>query len=302
MHVPEKVRRSVLFIGNVNERGDFVPRATAFLVQSHSKGDDEAFPHIVTAEHVVSGMQTKGMDIHCRINLKGGGAAVESLKGISGWYFHPDSSHLSDVAVAPVALNLEQADHEYMPLFEYPWSEVDSAFRPRPPSLGDEVFIVGLFRSHYGQQRNRPIIRVGNIAALPEEPVKTRYAGYLDAYLIEARSISGLSGSPVFATVDARPTFQFLPDPRFQPDPEDVQWPQYHFLGLMHGHFDLENLAEDSVVEDAAELRGINSGIGIVIPAWKVLETLYQPELKELRQRMMKEAWEQKRATADRDC
>ena len=140
MHVPEKVRRSVLFIGNVNERGVFIPRATAFLVQSHSKGDDEAFPHIVTAEHVVSGMQTKKMEIYCRINLKGGGAAVESLKDISGWYFHPDSSRLSDVAVAPVGLNLERVDHDYMPLFEYPWSEVGPAFKPRAPGLGDDVF------------------------------------------------------------------------------------------------------------------------------------------------------------------
>jgi hypothetical protein len=52
--------------------------------------------------------------------------------------------------------------------------------------LGDEVFVVGLFRSHYGLQRNIPIIRVGNISMLKGEPVFTDYCGYTDAYLIEA--------------------------------------------------------------------------------------------------------------------
>src|ERR1700732_3172622 len=70
MHVPEKVRRSVVFIGSKNERGVFVPRATGFLVHTHSRGDDQVFPHLVTAEHVISGMQTKGLEIHIRVNLK----------------------------------------------------------------------------------------------------------------------------------------------------------------------------------------------------------------------------------------
>lgn len=30
------------------------------------------------------------------------------------------------------------------------------------------------------------------------EPIKTNYTGFMQAYLVEARSIAGLSGSPVF--------------------------------------------------------------------------------------------------------
>jgi len=41
--------------------------------------------------------------------------------------------------------------------------------------LGDETFSIGLFRSHYGQERNIPIIGIGDIAAMPEEPIKTRH-------------------------------------------------------------------------------------------------------------------------------
>jgi hypothetical protein len=76
------------------------------------------------------------------------------------------------------------------------------------------------------------------------------------------------------------PAFQ---TPRYKPpDPnENLNWFQYRFLGLIHGHFDIPNLIEDSVVEvdDASKETGINTGIGLVIPAEKIIETLYQPNL-----------------------
>ena len=67
-----------------------------------------------------------------------------------------------------------------------------------------------------------------------------------------------------------------------------MTWLRYPFLGLMHGHFDVKNLSEDTVVEDDV-LGGINTGIGVVVPAEKVIETLYQPELIAERQQMQKE-------------
>jgi hypothetical protein len=134
---------------------------------------------------------------------------------------------------------------------------------------GDETFIVGLFKSHYGRQRNEPIIRVGNLAMMRSESVYTNYCGYTEAYLVEARSISGLSGSPVFVHT-----------PLFQPPGAT----QYHLLGLMHGHFDIKNLNENTVVDSEEEASdGINTGVGVVIPVEKILETIDQPELVELR-------------------
>ena len=199
MHVPAKVRRSVIFIGSVDGDGAFTPKATGFLVITHSTGDDSGFPCLVTAEHVVSGMLTKGMEIYCRLNLRNGEAKVTSLKDAQ-WWFHPNAPvDPTDVAVATLGVNTIQADHDYMPLFEYPLQNQNILAKDHKlPGLGDEIFIVGLFKSHYGKQRNRPIIRIGNVAAMPEEPVYTKYCGYIDAYLIETRSISGLSGSPVF--------------------------------------------------------------------------------------------------------
>jgi hypothetical protein len=58
-----------------------------------------------------------------------------------------------------------------------------------------------------------------------------------------------------------------------------------YLLGLMHGHFDVENLTEDVVVDDGGDgSRGIHTGIGVVIPVEKLIETLSLPELVEKRQ------------------
>src|SRR5439155_21246754 len=63
---------------------------------------------------------------------------------------------------------------------------------------GDEVFLVGRFVSHDGQLRNTPVVRVGSIAMMPGEPVRQELRSFDQlSYLIEARSLSGFSGSPV---------------------------------------------------------------------------------------------------------
>ena len=55
---------------------------------------------------------------------------------------------------------------------------------------GEDVFVVGLFRRHTGRAQNIPIIRVGNLVAMPEEPVQTA-TGLQEAYLVELHSIGG---------------------------------------------------------------------------------------------------------------
>src|SRR5262249_20043949 len=128
-----------------------------------------------------------------------------------------------------VGLGFEEGEHGFLPTDEFARQTI---------GLGAQIAIVGLFRSHYGKNRNVPIVRVGNISALPGEPVFTRYTGYISAYLVEARSISGLSGSPVFvfqneAVMLAKTLNGSAPKQ------------QAALLGLMHGHFDVPNLNED---------------------------------------------------------
>ena len=94
---------------------------------------------------------------------------------------------------------------------------------------------------------------------IPDEPVPTKM-GMTEAYLIEARSIGGLSGSPAFVYKRNR----------------------FYLLGLMHGHWDIPPENKNDFV-DMDSFGSVNMGIAIVVPAKKILEVLNQPKLVELR-------------------
>src|SRR6266436_6320629 len=96
MFVNESVKRCVVFLG-AKEEGIFRPKATAFYVsiQDHGVG----FRYLVTAEHVVSGLQTRGQEIWVRANLKNGRTREDRLSSAE-WWMHPGSETegLTDVA------------------------------------------------------------------------------------------------------------------------------------------------------------------------------------------------------------
>jgi hypothetical protein len=298
MRVPDHARRSVVFTG-IMQKDIFKPKATGFLVHTMEDGLDFKFSYLVTAEHVVSGLLTKKHDIYYRLNLKDGTVKIDKLS--THWWYHPDQSiNQTDVVLTEFQIDRNFVDHEYIPLPPERMNRILS-----PYGLGDEIFMVRLFKSHHGRERNIPIVRLGTIAAMPEEPIHTKYCGFMDAYLVEVRSIAGLSGSPVFLNVQAlssdhrdhpddmyklevkeksglrygRNRTEFETKRRgFKRDPEDLNWFRYRFLGLVHGHFDVENTSEDMVIDDL-DGSGINAGIGVVVPASKILETLYQSDL-----------------------
>jgi hypothetical protein len=184
MLIPDDVLKNVLFIGT-KQNGSFRPRGTGFVVIYEEHGHQ--FMHLVTAEHVISNILRRGWEIWCRANLMNGNAE-EFLLPSEGWTFHPE--HSTDVAVCP--FNPHARDIDYVSFAVNGQQSVAATadvLRREKIGLGEEVFIVGLFRNHHGTNRNVPIIRVGNIAMIPGEPVFTKYVGYTDAYLVEARSI-----------------------------------------------------------------------------------------------------------------
>lgn len=281
MLVPDFLRQCVLFLGSKDEQTDrFIPRATAFVVVIYE--EDLGYRYVVTAAHAIDGFQKRGLRLYIRSNLANGGVREDSWDG-ARWYSHPGPEP-TDVAVAPVDFLPAEEFKALVLRTDPPCGDIcatSEVMQANIIGLGDEVFIVGLFRSHYGQQRNVPIIRIGNLSMMLGEPVNTGY-GQTEAYLVEARSIGGLSGSPVFVHV-----------PLLNPPGATRYW----LLGLMHGHFDIENLNEDTVVDDRGATGGINSGIGVIIPVEKILETIYQPELVEYRK---KGAAEVRRKMADK--
>jgi hypothetical protein len=142
---------------------------------------------------------------------------------------------------------------------------------------GDDVFAVGRFINHEGRQRNLPTARFGCIGQMPWEPIKQDTGFMQESFLVEARSIGGYSGSPVF-----------LHRANFHPGARRIiKAPTYGpwLLGVNWGHIN-----DYSPVCDASgrpvnpgrprdmQVR-TNTGMMAMVPAWKLAELLDGEEL-----------------------
>jgi hypothetical protein len=112
------------------------------------------------------------------------------------------------------------------------------------------------------------------------------YCGPIDAYLIEARSIGGISGSPVFVheTVIMNRTLT-RPSDNTQHAKELLLHGEFYLLGLMHGHWEVlpKDKNSNPIKTKSRDEDTVNTGIAVVIPAKKILDVLYHPEFVEMR-------------------
>jgi len=286
MQIPDAVRKCVVFLcTNTNTGMEF--HGTAFFIQEQI--GETKFTHLVTAKHILEGIWSRHMSeiIYLRVNLRTGGRDfIDTSRG--QWVFHPDA--LVDIAILPCMKLPNDMDIDYAP---YPLTSSVNAevLNEYCIGIGDDVFLPGLFTQHTGEQKNIPIIRIGNIAAMPDEPIVTR-KGKMDAYLIEARSIGGLSGSPVFVHLGNVRLFPSAP-PKGLPleadtDTEvDFGCPSY-LLGVMHGHWENSESNLDTFIDDSGNRQSVNMGIAIVIPISKVIEAVNQSKVKELKDKIIR--------------
>lgn len=186
VRVGSYVAKTVVFIGT-QAHGPFTPVGTCLLVRYD--GGLFQFPFALTAKHVLD--QIAGDNVWIRYNTESGEARTLKIAKKSAWTTAPEI----DLAVLPFSTDGLDFDQQFIVVDRAHW---ENAFKDVwSPELGDEVVTIGLYTSHYGALKNAPVVRVGNIAALPGEPVMTD-KGYVKGYLVETRSIAGLSGSPVF--------------------------------------------------------------------------------------------------------
>lgn len=271
MRVPNEFLHSVVFVG-VERRGAFTPLGTGFLCGYTV--EEFQFPFLVTAEHVVS--RIAGDTVYFRANRRNGGAEVLSYPK-KRLITHTDKKN--DLAVLPISNIFES--------FEVMAWRLDREREERvragtwTPAPGDEVTTVGLYTSHYGLARNIPVIRVGHIAMMPGEPVATE-SGYVAAYLVETKSIAGLSGSPVVLQV---PRVRFG-EHGMQALNEEISM----LIGVMLGYHVVES-AEDQITvqqfqgaENFKQTAGTtaenNTGLAVVVPIERVFEIMETDTMK----------------------
>ncbi len=242
--------------------GEFKFAGSAFYLGEPIEGGKAVSVCLVTARHVIDGIRNLGVDkVYIRYN---------DINGTSNWLAHPISNwkfHPSDAAVDVAVMSVGIPSNFDHLAIATSMVATDVMFKQYEIGIGDEVFVTGLFRHHFGTKRNVPIVRVGNIAAMRDEKVQVKSFGDIDAYLIEARSIGGISGSPVFVNLGST---------RRIGESIVTGGLQFLLLGLIHGHYDVNEAVVDGVCADEQNNEKprarINSGIAIVVPIEKILE------------------------------
>ena len=275
--VPPYVRNCVGFVYD-DQHGRRAPTGTVFFVEIWE--EDTPWSYAVTSRHVVTDSAKEGNErIYVRLNRRGGGLALIGVD-IADWTLH------SSTEVATVHFPLQQ-DIDCDPY-------LISAREVIPFGEGAEVFIAGLFEQRPGKTRNIPVIRTGSIAAMPSEPILTDH-GTFPAFLIEARSIPGMSGSPVFRchpvlTDTNSPLSSLLGGGGFMLGGMDWMKPHqsatdmeyvWSLLGVAYGHYQTKYRARST----SQRVHRLNTGIALVVPTSALVEMLNSDQEKDMRKK-----------------
>jgi hypothetical protein len=208
MRVPDDIQKSVLFIGVYTGSPEPKWSATAYLVGvpdgvrtlatgPNSYGYTGTFSYplrfLATARHVAKKLEGKKFAI--RVNNPNGSVRVINGQPDTKWWYHPTEEEYVDAALAVFPDDLGELD---LFTIQLEWFADEQRMKKANIGAGDEVFIAGLFTEITKTTKNIPIVRIGNLASIPGEKIPFKDGRLIDAYLVETRSIGGLSGSPVF--------------------------------------------------------------------------------------------------------
>jgi hypothetical protein len=254
------------------------PAGTAFLAGIPAEAIDPSvdtsttpspfYRYLVTARHVIALSRRYG-SLFARIHLANGPAFFMEVPP-EAWHEHP----VTEVAVALLRLSGAPIDHVLIAIEQF---AIDSKVVDYRIATGDEVFFVGLFSEHPGVARNQPILRFGNISLMPDEKLLVNLGdstARIRAYLVEARSWGGHSGSPAFV---------YFPPDRFGNSISVGMTLPIFLLGLVQGHYDIES--DVKFIGDVGEGRvSMNAGIAAVVPAQEIHDLLMSEEVVDERQ------------------
>lgn len=220
----------------------------------------------VTNKHVVfgAGMHTPVL----RVNTQQDGFDIIPTEQRE-WKAHPFGA---DLAISMIGLDINYHD---MSFFKPDHILNDEFIKDNNVGVGDEVIVLGRFRVHAGESKNYPTAMFGNIAQMSHEPLKNPFTGFdEESIMVEMRSISGFSGSPVVLYI---PPFS----KRWKPGKgvlSNISY--YRLLGILWGHINLWEKAKDN--EGHTFKVKMNSAMAGVVPIWKFKELLEDKEIMEM--------------------
>lgn len=265
---------------------------SGFLVHVPSTVEGYCHLYAVTNKHIVD----DGCGV-LRLNRKQGG--IDTISTTWDNWIRPGND--DDVVVAPIDIGED---------FQW-WSVGTETFINQELidvyriGIGDEAFLVGRLVTHDGRQKNRPVVRFGNISLMADPTEKIQCEGYeQEGFLVECRSLSGFSGSPVFVTTTQAymgeaaniVTQQRQKEMGYEPKEETgglkVKAVTFQgtfgpwLLGIDWGHIPLWRDVYEKDKETKTEYQvEANTGIACVLPAWHVLDLLNTEGLVKERKR-----------------
>jgi hypothetical protein len=266
VRLTEDARKCVVFFGVPSPPDGKTPYGgTGCLISV----DEGGFPfgYVVTNRHVAKRLEG---DFKIRVNLKSGGVDELLVERVR-WSYHPDPT--VDLAATYCAMSNNDFNHLYLPL--------ERIVTDEEVWVGAHINIVGLFRLHYGEKRNIPIVHTGNIAALADERVRIRVRDRMSGetidaacHLVEAQTLDGLSGSPIFVH-----DFVKL---KTGPHSSAGAFGTVRLLGLYQGSWDGE---PGAILEADKDYRSgkirVPIGRGLAVPGGRIRELLMDdPQLK----------------------
>lgn len=267
MRVEKRILGSVVFLGSQTGDGFRAEGAAFFL---HLTVEEMSFVYLVSCRHVVKPFGDRlneipnDLSISIRIDRKRAMPKIYEAKR-SEWVCHRD--RFIDVCVYEPPIRKWEAEDNV----DASMLSVDSdLFVPEKEreygrlSVGDPLFIPGIFTGRVGKRRSIQVFRTTSIAALAEKPIDWG-SPYRSSLSVETSTLDVPSGSPVFVRLsevgrrigaDAEGS-----DARGNRKTGEADRP-YYLIGMM---------------------QGTDSGVSVVLPYSLILEVLNQPALNERR-------------------
>lgn len=286
MRINDDLRKSVVFFGypDVGAGSGIRCIGTGFLLAY------KGIPYLVTAKHLSHDLGDDPFLI--RLNKRDGTSENLQADGVA-WFEHPDPA--VDVSLTHMRIgSASDYDVNYIPGDAMMMSP--DKLKAANIGVGNFTYTIGLFRLLSGEKRNLPVCHSGSIALLPGDekiPIRDwtdanrRRRIFVDGYLVESLSISGLSGSPVFVRPEYSIDFASLGFKHEDPTDKNLRVvgsrDGVKLLGLWQGAWDAPPDEVLSAQMSAAPAT-VPVGMGIVVPCQRIIEVLEMPKVKTLRE------------------
>lgn len=153
----------------------------------------------------------------------------------------------------------------------------DAKMKQVDVGVGSDVFFAGRFINVEGRDRNRPTLRFGTIAQVATDVIDGE-----ESFLVEARSIPGFSGSPVFVYLPANAAIHVASS--------GIRTKGYgpFLLGVDWSHVNDYGDAVDNTGRKLSFRVRMNSGLMGVVPVWKLYDLLMDDRAMKERDKVLR--------------